>query len=76
MSPGVELVFVLQRERMTFAELQQVGHTHMLALSPGAEQRVEVRVNDTLLARGELVQLDGRLGVEIDQWFAGNAHVE
>lgn len=72
----VELVFVLQRERMTFAELQQVGHTHMLALSPGAEQRVEVRVNDTLLARGELVQLDGRLGVEIDQWFAGNAHVE
>lgn len=72
----VELVFVLQRERMTFAELQQVGRTRMLALQPGAEQHVEVRVNDTLLARGELVQLDGRLGVEIGQWYAGNAHVE
>ncbi|AJP55950.1 hypothetical protein UC34_01005 [Pandoraea vervacti] len=65
----VELVFVLQRERMTLAELQQMGRTRVLPLHAGAEQRVEVRVNDTLLARGELVQLDGRLGVEVSEWL-------
>ncbi|MCI3207296.1 MULTISPECIES: YscQ/HrcQ family type III secretion apparatus protein [Pandoraea] len=65
----VELVFVLQRQRMTLAELQQLGRTRTFALPAGAEQRVEVRVNDTLLARGELVQLDGRLGVEISEWL-------
>ncbi|AKM30719.1 hypothetical protein AB870_12280 [Pandoraea faecigallinarum] len=65
----VELVFVLQRERMTLAELQRLGDTRVMALHAGAEQRVEVRVNDTLLARGELVQLDGRLGVEVSEWL-------
>ncbi|VVD77299.1 type III secretion system cytoplasmic ring protein SctQ [Pandoraea anhela] len=65
----VELVFVLQRQRMTLAELQQLGQARVLELQAGAEQRVEVRVNDTLLARGELVQLDGRLGVEITDWL-------
>ncbi|VVD93086.1 YscQ/HrcQ family type III secretion apparatus protein [Pandoraea commovens] len=65
----VELVFVLQRERMTLAELEQLGRTRVLALQPGAEQHVEVRANGTLLARGELVQLDGRLGVEIFEWL-------
>jgi type III secretion protein Q len=72
----VELVFVLQRERMTLAELRQLAASRLLPLRPGAEQQVEVRVNDTLLARGELVQLDGKLGVEISQWFAGPDHVE
>ncbi|MFK0377149.1 YscQ/HrcQ family type III secretion apparatus protein [Pandoraea sp. NPDC090278] len=65
----VELVFVLQRERMTLAELEQIGRTRVLALHPGAEQHVEVRANGTLLARGELVQLDARLGVEIFEWL-------
>ncbi|AKC69018.1 YscQ/HrcQ family type III secretion apparatus protein [Pandoraea oxalativorans] len=65
----VELVFVLQRERMTLAELEQLGRTRLLALQPGAERHVEVRANGTLLARGELVQLDGRLGVEIFEWL-------
>lgn len=65
----VELVFVLQRERMTLAELEQLGRTRVLALQPCAEQHVEVRANGTLLARGELVQLDGRLGVEIFEWL-------
>ncbi|WP_174990365.1 type III secretion system cytoplasmic ring protein SctQ [Pandoraea captiosa] len=65
----VELVFVLQRERMTLAELQQIGRTHLLPLHADAQRRVEVRVNDTLLARGELVQLDGRLGVEVSEWL-------
>lgn len=65
----VELVFVLQRDRMTLGDLQQLGRTQLLPMQHGAEQRVEVRVNGTLLARGELVQLDGRLGVEISEWM-------
>ncbi|VVD64394.1 Surface presentation of antigens protein SpaO [Pandoraea iniqua] len=72
----VDLVFVLQRQRISLAELRQLWQTQVLPLQPGAEQRVEVRVNDALIARGELVELDGRLGVEINEWFGSAAHVE
>ncbi|WP_087721801.1 YscQ/HrcQ family type III secretion apparatus protein [Pandoraea sp. PE-S2T-3] len=72
----VDLVFILQRQRISLAELRQLWQTQTLPLPPGAEQCVEVRVNDALIARGELVQLDGRLGVEINEWFGSAAHVE
>lgn len=72
----VDLVFVLQRQRLSLAELRQLWQTPVLPLQPEAEQRVEVRVNDALIARGELVQLDGRLGVQINEWFGSAGHVE
>jgi len=72
----VDLVFVLQRHRLSLAELRQLWQNPVLPLLPEAERRVEVRANDALIARGELVQLDGRLGVEINEWFGGAGHVE
>ncbi|MEO4026469.1 hypothetical protein ABH313_00205 [Chromobacterium vaccinii] len=37
---------------------------------------MEVRANGALLGRGELVQLDGQLGIEVAQWLGGAVDVE
>lgn len=72
----VRLEFVLQQSMVTLAELQQLCQGRLLPVQTGAEQRVEVRANGALLGRGELVQLDGHLGVEMTQWQGEVADVE
>ncbi|OHX19928.1 YscQ/HrcQ family type III secretion apparatus protein [Chromobacterium sphagni] len=72
----VRLEFVLQQSRVTLAELQQLCQGQLLPLQAGVERQVEVRANGALLGRGELVQLDGQLGVEVAQWRDGAADVE
>ncbi|MEN6081893.1 YscQ/HrcQ family type III secretion apparatus protein [Chromobacterium piscinae] len=72
----VRLEFVLQQSMVTLAELQQLCQGRLLPVQTGAELRVEVRANGALLGRGELVQLDGHLGVEIAQWQGEVADVE
>ncbi|GAB3629528.1 Surface presentation of antigens protein SpaO [Pandoraea terrae] len=71
----IELTFVLQRQRMPLAQLRTLVKGDMIEMMPGAEQRVEVRVNDSWIGSGELVQLDGRLGVCVTQWFGDDMNV-
>lgn len=72
----VQLEFVLHRGRVTLAELQAMCQGQLLPLPADAEQRVEVRANGALIGRGELVQLDGQLGVEVSEWLGGTGDVE
>ncbi|WP_175743438.1 YscQ/HrcQ family type III secretion apparatus protein [Burkholderia ambifaria] len=72
----VRLEFVLHRDRLTLGELQDMCRGHLLRLPVDAERQVEVRANSALIGRGELVQLDGQLGVEVTEWLGVAANVK
>ncbi|OXJ22554.1 hypothetical protein CFB82_40205 [Burkholderia sp. HI2714] len=72
----VRLEFVLHRDRLTLGLLQDMCRGHLLPLPADAERQVEVRANGALIGRGELVQLDGQLGVEVAEWMGGAGDVE
>lgn len=72
----VRLEFVLQQSQVTLDELRKLCQGQLLPLAADAERRVEVRANGALLGRGELVQLDGQLGIEVAQWLGGAVDVE
>jgi type III secretion protein Q len=70
----VNLEFVLHRHQVTLAQLQALcGGQQLVSLPANVEQRVEVRANGALLGIGELVQLEGQLGVEVSQWLGGGS---
>lgn len=72
----VRLEFVLHQRMLSLDELQMLAAGGLLKLPVGAEQRVEVRANGALLGRGELVQMEDALGVEIVEWLGGTTDVE
>ncbi|MGL5758784.1 YscQ/HrcQ family type III secretion apparatus protein [Plesiomonas sp.] len=72
----VRLEFVLHQRMLSLDELQTLAAGGLLQLPADAEQRVEVRANGVLLGRGELVQMEGALGVEIIEWLGGITDVE
>jgi|MedtruStandDraft_1076414.scaffolds.fasta_scaffold00815_14 type III secretion protein Q len=65
----VQLEFVLHNHRVTLAGLQNLCQGQLLTLPVDAELRVEIRANGARVGHGELVQLDGRLGVEVHEWL-------
>lgn len=67
----LRLDFVLQRRLMTVAELDALYSGQVLQLDPQAEKQVEITVNGMRLATGELVELNGRLGVELHDIAGG-----
>jgi len=63
----VEMEFVLDNQVVTLADLNDYKSGVILPISPGAEKRVKIFLNNKLFARGELVGLDdGSLAVEIN----------
>ena len=61
----IKLEFVLEERSIPVAELTQLAPGALLELKPDVEQHITIRANGVTLAKGELVQLDNRLGVEI-----------
>jgi type III secretion protein Q len=61
----VELV--LQEMNMSVAQLEQLSVGQVLTLNADAERNVLLRANGVLLARGELVEVNQQLGVQITQ---------
>lgn len=72
----VRLEFVLHRVRLSLDELRAQGSGMLVPLPEGAERKVEILGNGALLGRGELVQLEGQLGVELKEWLGGTSDVE
>jgi type III secretion protein Q len=68
----VRLEFVLQQNRMTIGQLSQLHQGQLISLEAGAEKSVLVLANGALLGRGELVQLEDRLGVEMIELYGGD----
>lgn len=64
----IKLEFVLHNQRLTLADLQAMYQGQVLSLPADAELHVEIRVNGASVGSGELVQLDGQLGVEVNKW--------
>ncbi|PPT90449.1 hypothetical protein XthCFBP4691_12280 [Xanthomonas theicola] len=69
----LRLDFILQRRTVTVAELDALYQGQFLQLDPEAEKKVEIAVNGMRLATGELVELNGRLGVELHDIGGGKA---
>lgn len=61
----VRLEFVLATRDIDLGALQHIIDGQLIALDPDASQHIEVRANGKSVARGELVQLDAQLGVEL-----------
>jgi type III secretion protein Q len=66
----IKLEFVLEERSIAVAELTQLAPGAILELKHDAEQHITIRANGVILAKGELVQLDDRLGVEIKTIYA------
>jgi type III secretion protein Q len=71
----VRLEFVLQQNRMTIGQLGQLHRGQLISLEADAEKSVLVLANGALLGRGELVQLEDRLGVEMIELY-GDDHAD
>ena len=63
--------FVLQEIHLTLGELGAIAPGQVLRLNPDAERNVVLRANGIVLARGELVELDQQLGIEIHSIVLG-----
>lgn len=64
-SVPVRLEFVLATHDTDLATLSQIIDGQLIPLADDAAQHIEVRANGKRVARGELVQLDEQLGVEL-----------
>lgn len=70
----LKVEFLLQRRFLTIGELQHLYAGKILETDPDAEKRIEIRANGRLLARGELVRLEDRLGVELTELCTDHGH--
>lgn len=61
----VRLEFLLATHDIDLARLSQIIAGQLIPLTDDAAQHIEVRANGKPVALGELVQLDGHLGVEL-----------
>lgn len=67
----VSLIFEAGEKTMTLGELQTLRPGYTFALDRPLEAPVNIRANGQPVGQGELVDLDGRLGVRVLSW-AGN----
>ena len=63
----VAISAVLGRSTMTVAQLLQLGHGSILELDRKVGEAIDIYVNKRLVARGEVVIVDDRLGVTMTE---------
>ena len=68
----VELKVVLGRARMKVGELLSLNRGDVVELDRKAVEPVDVLVNDRLVARGEVVLVEGRIGVRLTEIVSGS----
>lgn len=67
----LNIEFVLQDLTLSLDQLNSMAPGQLISLNPDAERNVQLRANGILIARGELVELNQQLGVEITQLVLG-----
>lgn len=72
----VRLEFVLHRKQATLHELEMIGQGKLLPLPAEVERNIDIMANGVLLGRGELVQVNEMLGVEIHEWLSESGNGE
>lgn len=61
---------ILGRARMPVGQLLKIGPGALIELDRRVGEAVDIRVNDRLVARGEVVLVDDRLGVTMTEIVA------
>ncbi|AZN35896.1 FliM/FliN family flagellar motor switch protein [Iodobacter ciconiae] len=70
------LEFILQQSTISVSGLGDLYRGQLLPLLPDVEKRIEVKANGVLIGRGELVRIDGQLGVELSEICHEVLHVK
>ncbi len=65
----VELEVVVAHKRLTLAEIRALGEGSVVELDRAPNAPVELWANGVHAGRGELVEVDGRLGVKVTEWL-------
>lgn len=65
----VELEVVVAHKRLTMAEIRALGEGSVVELDRAPDAPVELWANGVRAGRGELVEVDGRLGVKVTEWL-------
>lgn len=63
----VELGFVIQRSKVSLQTLERFHQGEIVPCNIDAEKNIEIMANGSIVARGELVWFEDRLGVEIKE---------
>ncbi len=63
----VRISAVLGYKKMTIAELIEMESGAVLMLDKRVGEPIDLHVNDRLVARGELIVVDGKLGISITE---------
>ncbi len=61
----VKLLFIAGETEVPFGELSGIGAGYIFDLQQAAHRHVEIRANGEPIGHGELVEIDGRVGVRI-----------
>ena len=61
----LEVSVRLGQSRILIRELLRLDKNSVLELDQGADEPLDIVVNDSVLARGEVVDIEGRLGIRI-----------
>lgn len=67
----VKINFVLQQSRLSLSEIERFCQGMVLPCKPDAESNVIITANGAAIARGEIVWLEDRPGVEILEIYPG-----
>lgn len=67
----VQLTVVLGRTRMRISELLQLSRGAVIELDRKAVEPVDILINNRLVARGEVVLVEGRIGITMTEIVAG-----
>lgn len=65
----VELEVVVAHKRLTLAEIRAMGEGSVVELDRAPDAPVELWANGVRAGRGELVEIDSKLGVKVTEWL-------
>jgi len=70
----IKLTFLLEQRVVSFDECEQLLNGGVIPCTPGAEESITVLANGMAVAKGALIWLDDRMGVEINTLNDGSGH--
>ncbi|EGF7348225.1 hypothetical protein F6T13_18285 [Escherichia coli] len=66
---NVKVEFVLAEKRMTLNDLKRYVGDEVFKLPENVVQEVKIKVNGSLVGRGELVSIENGYGIEVTSWM-------
>ena len=64
---SVDITAVLGTTMMPISQVLQLGRGAVVELNRGADEDIEIHANNRLIATGEVVVIEGRLGVSVNE---------